>query len=171
MLGSDTPLDGLEWGFNGVDSAQNQDHSASFIPTSALLDPATYPQFESWAAARVGPPRRTVRAAHRRLLRLLADRRHLLQAPDEARSTSRRGEPTCRSGRRTTPSWRWDHVVVEARTVGQDNWTTLPDLNGHTTQDTGDSCPAGWRELHPHLDHYQTLERRRDVQPDRGRRR
>ena len=51
----------------------------------------------------------------------------------------------------------WDHLFVEVRTVGQDDWTTLPDANGHTTQDTGDSCPAGWRDLHPFLDHYQTL--------------
>ena len=37
----------------------------------------------------------------------------------------------------------WDHLFVEAHTVGQDNWTTLPDLNGHTTQATGESCKAG----------------------------
>ena len=57
----------------------------------------------------------------------------------------------------------WDFVFVEAHTVGQDDWTTLPDQNGHTSQSTGPndpdlaSCPAGWRELHPWLDHYQTL--------------
>jgi bacillopeptidase F (M6 metalloprotease family) len=51
----------------------------------------------------------------------------------------------------------WDHVFVEARTAGQDDWTTLPDANGHTSQATGESCPAGWRDLHPQLDHYQTL--------------
>ncbi len=51
----------------------------------------------------------------------------------------------------------WDHLFVEAHTVGQDNWTTLPDLNGRTSQATGDSCPEGWRTLHPWLDHYQTL--------------
>ena len=28
----------------------------------------------------------------------------------------------------------WDHLFVEARTVGQDDWTTLPDVNGHTTR-------------------------------------
>ena len=26
----------------------------------------------------------------------------------------------------------YDHVIVEAHTVGQDNWTTLPDKNGRT---------------------------------------
>ncbi len=45
---------------------------------------------------------------------------------------------------------------MEAHTAGQDDWTTLPDLNGHTGDDTGESCPAGWIELHPWIvQHYQ----------------
>ena len=40
-------------------------------------------------------------------------------------------------------------------TVGQDNWTTLPDANGHTGTETGDSCANGWFELHPWLERYQ----------------
>jgi Peptidase family M1 domain/Peptidase M1 N-terminal domain len=49
----------------------------------------------------------------------------------------------------------WDFVFVEAHTVGQDDWTTLPDQNGHTSQDTGFVCPY-WLGLHPFLTHYQT---------------
>ena len=49
------------------------------------------------------------------------------------------------------------HVFVEAHHVGQDDWTTLPDANGHTSDATGESCPAEWRDLHPFLDHYQTV--------------
>lgn len=49
----------------------------------------------------------------------------------------------------------WDFVFVEAHTVGEEDWTTLPDLNGHTSQDTGFSCPF-WLELHPFLANYQT---------------
>jgi hypothetical protein len=49
----------------------------------------------------------------------------------------------------------WDFVFVEARTAGQDDWTTLPDLKGHTSQDTGLVCPY-WLGLHPFLTHYQT---------------
>ena len=54
-------------------------------------------------------------------------------------------------------------LFVEAHTVGQDDWTTLEDLNGqHTTQTTGESCkpengPGGWRTIHPFMDHYQTI--------------
>jgi hypothetical protein len=54
----------------------------------------------------------------------------------------------------------WDYLFVEARTPGGSDWTTLPDLNLNTTQDTGQSClrgnSGGWRTLHPHLDNYQT---------------
>lgn len=52
----------------------------------------------------------------------------------------------------------WDFVFVEARTADGSDWTTLPDMNGHTSQSTGDSCPAGWHDLHPHLANYQTWD-------------
>jgi hypothetical protein len=55
--------------------------------------------------------------------------------------------------RDTEPNW--DFAVVEARTAGADDWTTLPDANGHTAGQTGFSCP-GWHGLHPFLTHYQT---------------
>ncbi len=41
--------------------------------------------------------------------------------------------------RATEPTW--DFSFVEARPVGTDDWTTLPDVNGHTSNDTGSSCP------------------------------
>lgn len=57
--------------------------------------------------------------------------------------------------RDTEPNW--DYMFVEAHTVGGDDWTTLPDLNGHTSTDTGYSCPfGGWHALHPFLANYQT---------------
>ena len=52
----------------------------------------------------------------------------------------------------------WDHLFVEARSPGGDDWTTLPDANGNTTTSTGQSCPAGWVTLHPQLAHYQTFD-------------
>jgi hypothetical protein len=51
----------------------------------------------------------------------------------------------------------WDFAFVEAHTVSADDWTTLPDTNGNTSQDTGMSCSAGWLEQHPFLAHYQTF--------------
>ncbi|MDN4612303.1 M1 family aminopeptidase [Arthrobacter burdickii] len=49
----------------------------------------------------------------------------------------------------------WDFAFVEARTVGAEDWTTLPDANGHTSGETGVVCPV-WHGLHPFLTHYQT---------------
>jgi len=50
----------------------------------------------------------------------------------------------------------WDHVFVEAHHPGQDDWTTLPDKNGHTTQVPGNHCEAENLEPHPFLRHYLT---------------
>ncbi len=61
----------------------------------------------------------------------------------------------------------FDYLIVEAHTVGQDNWTTLPDANGHTSTDLSNdqSCTGGWSNLddaanvlHPFLTHYQTFQ-------------
>jgi bacillopeptidase F (M6 metalloprotease family) len=52
----------------------------------------------------------------------------------------------------------WDYMFVEVHTVGADDWTTLPDANGHTSQATGLSCLSGWADqLHPQLFHYQDI--------------
>jgi zinc carboxypeptidase/immune inhibitor InhA-like protein len=156
VVGSDTPFTGLSWGFNGGQSAKNQDHSASFIPTSALLPTADYPQFASMAAAKYDRPggpfdphtgsyyaySQIGDVSYKRLTRTI-------NVPAGGANMSFWTSYDTESG--------WDHVFVEARTAGGDDWTTLPDRNGNTSQDTGDSCPAGWRTLHPQLDHYQTL--------------
>ena len=55
--------------------------------------------------------------------------------------------------RDTEPNW--DYFFVEAHVVGSDAWTTLPDLEGNTSDDTGFACPY-WLGLHPFLTHYQT---------------
>ena len=48
----------------------------------------------------------------------------------------------------------WDFFFVEAHHPGVDDWTTLPDAMGHTSPDTGFSCPS-WHQIHPFLTHYQ----------------
>jgi hypothetical protein len=161
VTGVADPFAGLGWSF-GSPSANNQDHSASFITTSGILPTAQFPQFDSWAAAkyvRPGGPfdphtgsyyvySNIADISYKRLTRTIS-------VPAGG------GNLSFWISRDTEPDW--DFVFVEAHTVGQDDWTTLPDANGHTSQSTGPndpdeaSCPAGWRELHPWLDHYQTL--------------
>ena len=55
----------------------------------------------------------------------------------------------------------YDYMFVEIHTVGQDDWTTLEDANGNTSDDVGLSCPSAgdgsnWQSIHPFLAHYQT---------------
>jgi hypothetical protein len=53
----------------------------------------------------------------------------------------------------------WDFVFVEVSADGGQTWTTLPDANGHTSQNTGQSCwdGEGWgAALHSRLLAYQT---------------
>ena len=56
----------------------------------------------------------------------------------------------------------WDFFFVEVDPAGSNEWTTLPDANGHTTQATGESCHdgTGWgADLHARLLQYQTKSR------------
>jgi Zinc carboxypeptidase/Immune inhibitor A-like, MAM domain len=162
IVGSDEPFAGppaSAWTLGGGTGTDNQVHNASFLATSGILDPNVYPQFESWISARWDRPGGPF-APH------TGDFYVYSQIAD---ITYKRLAQTINvpAGGATMSFWTsydteadWDHVFVEAHTVGQDNWTTLPDLNGHTSQATGESCKAensgGWRTLHPHLDHYQT---------------
>jgi len=58
----------------------------------------------------------------------------------------------------------WDFFFVEAHTAGADDWTTLPDANGHSTQDTGNLCGyAG--DVHPFLLNYLTPTEDGDCTP------
>jgi hypothetical protein len=158
--GVDVPFESLIWSFGGP-SANNQDHSASFIATSGVLPASEYPLFRSWASAKYARPggpfdphtgsyyvySNIADVSYKRLTRTIS-------VPAGGANLS------FWISRDTEQDW--DFVFVEAHTVGQDDWTTLPDANGHTSQSTGPndpdlaSCPAGWNELHPWIDHYQT---------------
>jgi hypothetical protein len=150
------PFGGMSWGFNGGDGARNQDSSSSFVTTSGILSPVDFPQFESWPSSRWDKPGGPFdpHTGQRYAYSQIADvsyKRLTREIPVPAAG----GDLTFWTSYDTEE--HWDFFAVEARTAGGDDWTTLPDANGHTSNDTGDSCPEGWHELHPHLEHYQTL--------------
>ncbi|HEX6699119.1 MAG TPA: M14 family zinc carboxypeptidase [Gaiellaceae bacterium] len=157
VFGSDNPFASLTWSFGGGSSANNQDHSASFISTSGILPVSTYPQFRSWPSAKYvragGPfePHTGTNYVYSQIADVSYKR--LTRTVDLTGQSS--GNLSFWVSHNTEQDW--DFVFVEAHTVGQDNWATLPDLNGHTGTSTGESCPAGWHDLHPFLAHYQTL--------------
>jgi hypothetical protein len=64
------------------------------------------------------------------------------------------GELTFRVTRDTEPEY--DFFFVEAHHPGVDDWTTLPEQSGITTDDLGASC-YGWADLHPFIAHYQSV--------------
>ncbi len=52
----------------------------------------------------------------------------------------------------------YDHVIVEARTAGGSDYTTLPDINGGTSTQVPTECEAGFfAALHPSLLNYLTI--------------
>ena len=153
---------GLSWSFGGP-SANNQNESASFIATSGVLPTNRYPQFTSWASAKYDRPGGAF-APHTGeyyVYSQIADvsYKRLTRTIDLTGVAT--GNLSFWISRDTEQDW--DYVFVEAHTVGQDDWTTLPDANGHTSQSVGppdpdlSSCSAGWHEIHPWLARYQTL--------------
>ena len=158
-VGVADPFTGLTWGLDDPIFAGNTVRRSSFLATSGILPVDQFKQFDSWAAARYAKPggpfdphtgtqyvySQIADVSYKRLTR-------------EVAVPAAGGSMTFWTSYDTEADW--DHLFVEARTPGGNDWTTLPDANGHTTQATGESCKqensGGWRTLHPHLDHYQT---------------
>ncbi|HET6549564.1 MAG TPA: hypothetical protein VFG79_13960, partial [Solirubrobacter sp.] len=140
---------------NGPDSADNQYIAQTFVTTSSILPADEFPQFASTRAIgfdrppAFDPPEGTQYA--------------YAESSDESWQRLRR---TIDLTGATTGSLKfklsydveqdYDMVFVEAHTVGQDDWTTLPDVNGNTKPSVGASCDIDWDTIHPFLEHYQT---------------
>jgi hypothetical protein len=170
IAGLATPLAGLTLERNGPDSAQNQGIDTSFIAIEDYLevtDPtASFPQFDSEISAEYQSGVSGPFDPHTGSSFMWSQR------ADEAYKRLTR-TITVPAGGATLKFWTsynleqdFDYMVVEAHTVGQDNWTTLADANGHTSDDLSNdrSCPGGWSNmadannlLHPFLNHYQTF--------------
>jgi zinc carboxypeptidase len=154
VLGVDDPFTALDWSLNGGDSGDNQNNANSFITTSGLMPADEYPQFESWVSARYdrpgGPfdPHTGEWYVHSQIADVSYKRLTNTVTPQAGDTLSFWTSYNTEAD--------WDFMFVEVKTP-DGHWTTLPDVNGHTSNSTGLSCPEGWRDLHPHLDHYQTL--------------
>jgi hypothetical protein len=170
ISGLTDPLSGLTLDRNGADSADNQGIDSSFIATGDFLkvtDPNdSFPQFDSTPAAEYLSGIAGPFDPHTGSRFMWSDR------SDEAYKRLAR-TITVPAGGASLSFWTsynleldFDYLIVEAHTAGQDNWTTLPDQNGHTSSDlsSDESCTGGWSDptdaanvLHPFLTHYQTF--------------
>ena len=167
VVGLSSPLEGLTLSLNDpATSAGNQEGdgigTGTHLVTSSILEPETYPQFASeeaadWVSGEAPFDPHTgswymtsqnINQAYKRLTRTV----------DLRGATS--GNLSFWTSYNTEPDW--DFVFVEAQSLNPDgtgvgDWTTLPEANGHTGQETGASCAAGWsEELHNRLRNYTT---------------
>jgi hypothetical protein len=160
VTGTGGEFTGFDGTLNGGDSADNQGHTASFLTTSSFLPPEDFPQFAGSAPigwVRPGGAPYDPHTGEYYLNSQQADRsyKRLTRTIDLTGATS--GNLEFWTSYDLEPNW--DYQFVEAHTVNQDDWTTLPDANGHTQQGTGDSCAAGWVDaIHPHLGHYMNAD-------------
>ena len=160
VTGVAAPIDGFNGTFGGpvVEGDNPLDEAGVFQPTSEVLPPAEFPQFTSKGAATYtsagqdpyGPVEGTKYAG---AVHQDASYMRLTKTIDLS-STSSNAELAFKLSANTEEGY--DHVIVEAHQVGQDNWTTLPDTGGLTTTDPPAECePDGFLlDLHPFLAHY-----------------
>ncbi|GAB2864785.1 M14 family metallopeptidase [Actinocorallia aurea] len=156
VKGGSGKFTGFSGVLNGGDSPNNQDHTASLLTTSSFLPAADFPQFASaatveWDRAGSGPFDPKTGSQYVFSQNADVSYKRLTRTIDLTGKSA--GQLAFQASFDTEANW--DFLFVEAHTEGQDDWTTLPDLNGATSQETGDSCASGWRLLHPQLDHYQ----------------
>ncbi|MPZ54408.1 MAG: zinc carboxypeptidase [Acidimicrobiia bacterium] len=167
LEGIDAPYQEYAWTLDGGDSAANQGSvdgtntkgtgTASWITTSFRLPSDDYPLFTSfgsveWAGEGAAPPFEP-RTGEFYAASQIADEsyKRLTRTVDLSGATS----ASLEFWTSYNTEGNWDFLTVEAHTVGEDDWTTLPDANGHTDQTTGDSCASGWDDIHPFTTHYQ----------------
>ncbi|MER7840414.1 M14 family zinc carboxypeptidase [Streptomyces sp. NPDC096040] len=151
-------------GFSGAlsgTSANPLDKAGTYAVTSDELSADTYPQFASAGAGQFagtanpyGPYSGSYMAAavhtddaYKRLTRTI-DLTGVSAADQPALSAKLLWD--------TEPGY--DHAVVEAHIVGADDWTTLPEAGGATSDAVPSECGAGFLIAeHPWLKHYLTI--------------
>ena len=157
---ADDPADALPFG--GPATVDNPiDEAGGFRVTSELLPPEQFPQFTSASAYEYVGLEGGIPAAEGEFV-VIAD--HVdasymrLGRTFDLTATPVTAAPTFEAQLQWETEAGYDHVLVEAHTVGQDDWTTLPDLDGATTTAVPEQCEQGYYlGMHPWLERYLTL--------------
>ncbi|MEU5882761.1 M14 family zinc carboxypeptidase [Spirillospora sp. NPDC047279] len=159
VVGTDRPLDGVTADLGGT-ASNPLNEAGGFQVTSTVLPAAQFPQFRSWkagdylgAAAPFEPVEGQwyVSGTHQDALY-----RRLTRTIDLSNVTAAQA-PALQAQLSYSTETGFDHVIVEARSAGGDDWTTLPDRNGRTRTTVPTECEAGYfLEMHPFLTHYLT---------------
>jgi hypothetical protein len=145
----DPVFDGLDFSIQGGDGAGNQGFADDLVVTSSIL-----PHFDHSVAARYDRPGGAFNpnSGDYYVYSQMAD---LAFKRLGGTFTLPVGSPTLKLWLSYDIETDWDFAFVEISEAGSDTWTTLSDLNGLTTTNTGQSCAAGWVDrIHPFLAHY-----------------
>jgi hypothetical protein len=159
VVGIGEPIAGYEGDLGGpVVAADNPlDEAGVFRPTSEVLPAAQFPQFASRAAAQYplerGSPFAPVEG-ERYAAALHADASYMRLSKTVDLTSASSAQLQFQLSLSSEPGY--DHLIVEARTAGQEDWTTLPELNGATTTAAPAECadPGPLLAMHPFLRHY-----------------
>jgi hypothetical protein len=155
-------LAGTEATFGGPAVAANPlDEAGTFPATSTVLPPEEFPLFASSTAGSYtgssggpfDPPEGTwyVGGLH------VDDSYMRLTRGVDLTGVTAAQVPTLQAQLSYNTEEGYDNVIVEAHTVGQDDWTTLPESGGLTGMTVPTECEAGFLlDEHPFLLHYLT---------------
>jgi hypothetical protein len=152
----DPIFDGLTFGLDnsaGGDGANNQCCSSTFLPTSYFL-----PHFDNTLAARYDRPGGPFdpHSGDYYVYSQLADSAYKRLGGTFDLPA---GSPSLKFWTSYDIETDWDFAFVEVSEAGSGVWTTLPDQNGLTTINTGDSCTGGWvDQIHPFLANYMDAD-------------
>ncbi|GAA4924259.1 M14 family zinc carboxypeptidase [Streptomyces coeruleoprunus] len=137
------------------------DNAGAYTVTSESLPPASFPWFGS-AAAGDYPGVRTPFEPYEGTS--FAAARHAdnawmrLSRTVDLTGVTAADKPSLRFRISYDTEPAYDHVIVEARTAGQDDWTTLPDVHGGTSTEVPADCGEGFYVGgHPFLGRYLTV--------------
>ncbi|MFH8622315.1 M14 family zinc carboxypeptidase [Streptomyces vietnamensis] len=138
------------------------DNAGAYTVTSDTLKPEQFPQFASSASAGDYPGIRTpfepAEGSAFAAVKHADDTWARLARTVDLTGTVAASKPRLdfQVSYDTEPGY--DNLVVEAHTVGQDDWTTLPDVNGGTSTTPPADCGEGFYVRgHPFLAHYLTV--------------
>jgi hypothetical protein len=155
-------LAGVGGAFGGPAVADNPvDEPGTFTVTSDVLPPAQFPQFASQSSgAYVGASGGAfepvegswyVGGVH------VDDSYMRLTRTVDLTGVTAAQAPALQAKLSFSTEQGYDHVIVEAHTVGADDWTTLPDAGGLTSTTVPLDCDQGFLLAeHPFLTHYLT---------------
>lgn len=137
MAGLGTPFAGLEIALLPPGEG-NQDNYTLYEPTSNVMPAEDYPQFNSWAGAKFDLPGNAPHSGDGYLWSGETTYTYQQLTRTVDLTTESAGELSFWVSRQTRDPY--DAFFVEARPVGSDAWTTLPDANGHSAPDQGLQC-------------------------------